>query len=79
MLWFWEDARAWLADRRVYLYETTEEPLGNVYGERWLRPLEYDTTPAAPPYAVCLRPDPSLRETFASVVRPCDGVLNASR
>ncbi len=69
MFWFWEDARAWLANRGVYLYETSEEPFNNIRGQYWLRPPVSSITPAALPHAVCLLPDSSLSKIFAFVVR----------
>lgn len=69
MFWFWEDARAWLADRDVYLYETSEEPVENVHGERWLRPLTSNEASPMPPYAFCIRSEPSLHNVYTSIVR----------
>ncbi len=68
MYWFWEDARGWLADRGVYLYETNQYFVGDASGQQWLMPLTFPAVPAVPPYAVCVRPDPSLPRAFTWVV-----------
>ena len=66
---FWEDARAWLTDRGVYLYETYEEPVGNIYHERWIQPVPLIVASSTLPYSSCLLPDPSDPTMISSVVR----------
>ncbi len=74
MLWFWESARGWLANRSVFLYQTTDEPINNIGGLRWLRPTAFHEAPAVPPYAVCLRPDSSSLKTCGYVVRRLESI-----
>ncbi|KAF7796731.1 hypothetical protein EIP86_007914 [Pleurotus ostreatoroseus] len=45
---FWEDAWAWLAQRGVHLYETSYEPVNNMYANRWLTPSSTSDTNVLP-------------------------------